>query len=64
MTPGLLKPELVKFRQGKGYLPPVILIHMVPMLGEEKEIAKEAAQIAQELNTTIELGYEGMEINI
>ena len=64
MTPGLLKPELVKFRQGKGYLPPVVLVHMVPMLDEEKEIAKEAAQIAQELNTTIKLGYEGMEIDI
>ena len=62
MTPALLKPELVDFRQQRGCLPPVVLIHMAPPL--EREIREEAAEVARELDVKIELGYEGMEIEV
>ncbi len=62
MTPALLKPELVGFRNKKGYLPPVILVHMAPPL--ESEIREEAAELARELDATIDLAYEGMEIKV
>jgi len=62
MTPALLKPELVDFRQQKGYLPPVILVHMAPPL--ENEIREEAAELARELDAKIDLGYEGMELEV
>jgi cAMP phosphodiesterase len=62
MTPALLKPELVEFRQQKGYLPPIILVHMALIL--ESEIREEAAELAKELDVKIELGYEGMEIEV
>ena len=62
MTPALLKPELVEFRQRKGYIPPVILVHMAPPL--ESEIREEAAEAARELDAKIDLGYEGMEIEV
>jgi Metal-dependent hydrolases of the beta-lactamase superfamily III len=62
MTPALLKPELVDFRQRRGCLPPVVLIHMAPPL--ENEIREEAAEVARELDAKIELGYEGMEIEV
>jgi len=62
MTPALVKPELVEFRQQKGYLPHVILVHMAPPL--ETEIREEAAELARELHARIDLGYEGMEIGV
>ncbi len=62
MTPALLKPELVEFRQQKGYIPPVILVHMAPPF--ESEIKEEAAEAAKELDAKIDLGYEGMEIEV
>jgi len=62
MTPALLKPELIEFRQQKGYLPPVILVHMAPLF--DNEVKKEAAELARELDAKIDLGYEGMEIEV
>jgi cAMP phosphodiesterase len=62
LTPGLLGLELDSFRQLKGYLPQVVLVHMNPV--EEKDIAAEIAAVASSLNTTIQLGYEGMRINL
>jgi len=62
MTPSLLKPELIEFRQRKGYIPPVILVHMAPPL--ESEIKGEAAKLARELDAKIDLGFEGMEIEV
>jgi ribonuclease BN (tRNA processing enzyme) len=60
LTPSLLKQELVLFRELKGYLPPVVTVHM--SLGLESEIKSEIAALAEDLNTPITLGYEGMRI--
>ncbi|MFC2005212.1 MBL fold metallo-hydrolase [Chloroflexota bacterium] len=62
LTPSLLKQELIAFRQVKGYLPQVVTVHMSP--GLEEEIRAEIAVIAGELNDSITLGYEGMELNL
>jgi len=62
MTPALLKPELVEFRKQKGYLPPVILVHMAPPF--ESEVREEAADLARELDAKIDLAYEGMELEV
>ena len=62
LTPSTLGQELDCFRELKGYLPQVVLVHMNPM--EEKEIEAEIAMVARSLNTTIRLGYEGMRINL
>ena len=56
----LLKEELVEFRQLKGYLPRVIVIHIGNPY--EQQIGKEVAQIAEELEADIILGYEDMRI--
>ena len=45
MTPELLKPELIEFRQKKGYLPPIILVHMALVF--EDEIKGEVAELAK-----------------
>ena len=62
LTPRLLGRELVQFRQVKGYLPPVVTIHMNPQL--EDEIRQEIAELAKELGAEITLGYEGMRITV
>jgi phosphoribosyl 1,2-cyclic phosphodiesterase len=56
----LLKEELTQFRQLKGYLPRVIIIHIGNLF--EQEIKEEVAQVAQELAADISLGYEGMKV--
>ncbi len=62
LTPSLLAQELVSFRELKGYLPQVILVHMNPDL--EKEIASEVAVVAKDLDNPITLGYEGMRLRL
>jgi phosphoribosyl 1,2-cyclic phosphodiesterase len=62
LTPGLLRQELDSFRELKGYLPQIVLVHMNPL--EEKAIEAEIAVVARSLNTRIQLGYEGMEIDL
>ena len=62
LTPSLLKQELATFRELKGYLPPVVVVHMNPRL--EKEIEAEIAVVAKVLNTSITLAYEGMQLRI
>ena len=56
----LLKEELTQFRQIKGYLPRVIVIHIGNPF--EQQIKEEVAQVAEELEADISLGYEDMEI--
>ena len=62
LTPTLLKQELIAFRELKGYLPPVVTVHMSP--GLETEIEAEIAAVAAELKTPITLAYEGMLIHL
>ena len=62
LSAGLLKEELIQFRQLKGYLPRVIVIHIGNPF--EQEIKEEVARVAQELETDISLGYEDMKITL
>ena len=62
LTPSLLSQELTSFREVKGYLPPVIAVHMNPML--EKEIEGDIAVVAQALNASITPAYEGMQLQL
>jgi ribonuclease BN (tRNA processing enzyme) len=57
-----LKEELIKFRQLKGYLPRVIVIHIGNPY--EQVIKEEVALVAQELGADISLGYEDMKITL
>jgi phosphoribosyl 1,2-cyclic phosphodiesterase len=57
-----LKEELIQFRRLKGYLPRVIVIHIGNPY--EQEIKEEVAQVAQELEADISLGYEDMKITL
>ena len=56
----LLKEELIQFKQLKGYLPRVIVIHIGNTY--EQQIKEELAQVAEELQADISLGYEDMEV--
>lgn len=62
MCARLLKEELLHFRRLKGYLPRVLGIHIGPPF--ETEIEEEVAQVAQELEADISLGYDGMTITL
>jgi phosphoribosyl 1,2-cyclic phosphodiesterase len=59
---GLLEEELIQFRQLKGYLPRVIVIHIGNLF--EQEIKEEVAQVARELEADVSLGYEDMKITL
>jgi len=56
----LLREELIQFRRVKGYLPRVIVIHIGNPY--EQEIKEEVAQVAQDLEADVSLGYEDMKI--
>ena len=62
LTPALLAEELKSFRRLKGYLPPVVLVHLNPLARED--IAAEVAAVAREVGTTITLGAEGMRLEV
>lgn len=62
LTPMMLGKELAYFRQTKGYLPSVIVIHMDPKL--EQEIKTEIEEVSRKLNIPISLAYEGMELTL
>jgi ribonuclease BN (tRNA processing enzyme) len=62
LCPRLLGHELSEFRCSKGYLPPVVLVHINPAV--EVEIKGEIAQVAQELGASITLGYEGLRLSL
>ncbi len=57
-----LRQELIQFRLLKGYLPRVIIIHIGNPY--EQEIKEEVAQVAQELEADITLGYEDMKVTL
>lgn len=58
----LLKQELLQFRQLKGYLPRIVVVHIAPQV--EEQIKEEVGQVAMELGADISIGYEGMLINV
>jgi len=62
LTPTLLKQELTSFRELKGYLPQVVVVHMNP--GLEEETKAEIAAVAEDLNHPLSVGYEGMELHL
>ncbi|MFC1926030.1 MBL fold metallo-hydrolase [Chloroflexota bacterium] len=62
LTPHLLKTELLKFRQIKGYLPTTLVVHLNP--SHESEIQTEVAEVARELEADITLGREGMKLHL
>ncbi|MEA2574101.1 MAG: hypothetical protein QOH93_1399 [Chloroflexia bacterium] len=61
MTPRSLGGELRAYHDHQGYFPRVVCIHINPH--HEERIREEIAALAGELDTPIELGYEGMEID-
>jgi ribonuclease BN (tRNA processing enzyme) len=62
LSPSLFKEELTSFREIKGYLPRVVAVHMNPAI--EEEIAAEVAAVERELDASITMGYEGMEVSL
>jgi ribonuclease BN (tRNA processing enzyme) len=58
----LLKEELLQFRQIKGYLPRVVVVHIPSQF--EREVKQEIKRIARELRIGIDIGYEGMKITL
>jgi len=62
LSPELLKEELGQFRQMKGYLPRVLVIHVPPRF--RSEVEKEVKKVARELVIDIDIGYEGMKITV
>lgn len=62
LTAELLQKELEDFRKRKAYLPKTVVVHMSPI--HEKTIEEEIAVAAQNLGSEIQLGFEGMQIDI
>jgi ribonuclease BN (tRNA processing enzyme) len=62
LTPSLLIAELESFREINGYLPRVITVHMNPL--DEAGIKAELAAATKALDVDIQLGYEGMDIEV
>lgn len=62
LSPQSLKEELTQFRQLKGYLPRVVIIHIAPPY--EQKVKEEIAQVAEELRADISLGYEGLKVTL
>ena len=62
LCPRLLEEELLDFRQLRGYLPRVTLIHMGPHF--EAEIRSEVESVAARLGVLIELADEGDRLTI
>ncbi len=61
LTPRLLEEELTTFKEMKGYLPRIIVVHMNPV--KEKEIEKEIREVAKRLDASIVLAHEGMQVS-
>jgi ribonuclease BN (tRNA processing enzyme) len=62
MTPSKLESELEDFRALHGYVPRVIAVHIDPK--HEAELGRELAELGHRLDATIEMGYEGMSIDL
>ncbi len=62
LTPSLLLKELESFRDIKGYLPQVVLMHLNPLV--EKMLESEISQVEKTLKIKIRFGREGMTLKI
>jgi ribonuclease BN (tRNA processing enzyme) len=62
LTPALLRQELESFRELKGYLPQVVVMHMNPL--DEKGIKAEVASVEKTLHIKIRFAREGMTIKL
>ncbi len=62
MTPLSLGNELRAFYEKQDYFPRTICVHINPH--HEARICEEIAALGRELGANIELGYEGMEIEV
>jgi ribonuclease BN (tRNA processing enzyme) len=62
LSAGLVKEELVQFRQMKRYLPRVLVVHIPAQF--QGEVEQEVKEVARELGISIDIGYEGMKINL
>jgi ribonuclease BN (tRNA processing enzyme) len=62
LTPNCLCQELVKFREMKGYLPPVVVTHTDPF--SKEKIRREIAEIARTPGMKIDVAYEGMRVAV
>jgi len=62
MTPALLVQELMEFRSARGYLPRVIVSHLP--VAYEDEMRVEIAATGKQLEMEIEVGYEGLTIDL
>lgn len=62
LSAGLLKEELVQFRQAKRYLPRVVVVHIPAQF--QREVEQEVKEVARQLGTSIDIGYEDMKINL
>lgn len=62
LTPRSLGGELRAYHERQGYFPRVICMHINPY--HEERIREQIVALAKELDTPIELGYEGMEMEV
>lgn len=62
LSPALLQEVLVEFQRIRGYLPHVVVIHIPPT--QQQEVEREIKKVARRLRTRIDIGREGMKINI
>lgn len=62
MTPLSLGNELRAFHNEQGYFPRTVCVHINPR--HEARIREEIAALSRELGASIELGYEGLELEV
>lgn len=62
LSPGQLREELLGFRAVKGYIPPVLLLHLEA--AREAGLASDMASLARELGASITLAREGMTVTV
>jgi cAMP phosphodiesterase len=62
LSAGLLKEELVQFRQAKRYLPRVVVVHIPSQ--SQREVEREVKEVGRELGISIDIGYEDMRITL
>jgi len=62
LTPSKIECELRDFKALHGYLPRVVAVHIDPK--HEAEVRSEIAELAARLDAAIEVGYEGMSIDL